>query len=95
MFAPSPTDRSTISALRAVGEALGTGACFYAHGRFVFPLGDSERWRLTVSRESAGRFRLDACHCGRVVATMWALERDRDRLAALAESARDEVAALA
>lgn len=88
----SPDTRSLIDALRLVGGALGTDVAYVYEGRFHFRL--DSRWSVALSSESAGRFRLDACYGGRILATMWCLADDEDRLAALALSARREVEAL-
>lgn len=92
MNPPSPTTRRLIDALRAVGGVLGEDVAYVYEGRFHFRL--DSRWSVALSPESAGRFRLDACYGGRILATMWCLADDEDRLAALALSARREVEAL-
>lgn len=88
-----PTDRQLIEALRTVRHALDGEQCWHLDGRFYFRVDGP--WLLSVSSESAGRFRVDACYGLTPVATMWALAWDRDRLAGLASAARAEVAALA
>jgi hypothetical protein len=88
-----PTDRDTITALRVVGRALGTDAAYQHDGGFHFIL--SGGWSLRLSPDDAGRFRLSACYGATRVATLWALARDRDRLADLALAARQEIADLA
>lgn len=92
MEAVRPTDRQTVAALIAIRDALGQPAAYWFEGRFHFPLGGS--WTLALSPESAGRFQVACCRSGRLVASMWSLADDQDRLADLARAARSEVLAL-
>jgi hypothetical protein len=87
-----PTDRDTIEVLRLVARLMGATCTYTFAGAFYFPVDD--RWSLRVSPDDAGRFRLQACHGGRPVATMWSLGVDRDRLADLVAGFRAEVQAL-
>lgn len=90
MTAARPTDRDTITALRVVGRALGQGAAYWRDGRFYFVLSDT--WALAISPDSAGRFRVTACHGTRDRATLWVLRSDWRRLAVLARSLGRETA---
>ena len=92
MYAPRPTDRDTIRALRLVARALDVECAWHRRGVFYFPL--SPRFSLAVSPDSAGRFRLSACYGTTETATVWTLAGDRHRLVALAQSLREEVEAL-
>lgn len=88
-----PTVRELVRAAKVLAAALGvTTATYRFDGRVALPLADG--WSLAISPDYAGRFRLEACHSGRVVATMWCMARDRARLAELAVAARSEAAAL-
>lgn len=89
----TPTIRQMIVALKAVGGALGIERADYCfEGRFRLALAGD--WSLVLSPESAGRIRVDACHSGRIRATMWTRSDDLARLTALARSAQSEAAAL-
>lgn len=87
-----PTDRDTIDALRTIAGALDVSCAYWRSGRFWFLV--SERWSLSVSPDSAGRFRLAACYGTTEAATLWASAHDRRRLADLALSLRAETDAL-
>lgn len=87
-----PTDRETIAVLRIVAALMGERCTYTLAGSFYFPAGS--RWALRVSPDDAGRFRLQACHGGRPMATMWCLSEDRDRLADLVLSFKAETQAV-
>jgi hypothetical protein len=87
-----PADRDTIAALRIVARLMGAPVTYVLGGRFYFPV--DERWALAISPDDAGRFRVEACHGGRPVSTMWSLGIDRDRLADLVAAFLAEVDAL-
>lgn len=93
MSAPRPADRATITALRIVAERTGSSCAYAKGGKFYFPV--DEDWALALSPDSAGRFRLGACYRGTEVATLWALQGDRRRLADLASTFLVETTALA
>lgn len=84
-----PADRETVEVLRIVAQSMGATCARHIAGRFYFPVDD--RWSLAVSPDDAGRFRLQACHGGRPVVTMWCLGVDSDRLADLVAGFRSEV----
>jgi hypothetical protein len=91
--APRPADRDTIAALIYAGRLLGADCAWQADGCFYFPLGDG--WAVSISPDSAGRFRVGACYGRTEVATMWASVGDWHRLADLVLALRAETAALA
>lgn len=66
--------------------------CWLLDGRFHFRLDGP--WSIAISTESAGRFRVSACHHATPVATLWCLAGDADRLADLVLGARAEAQAL-
>lgn len=89
-----PSIHKLVRALHLIGRLLDVAEADYCfEGRFAFPL--AEDWSLLISADGAGRFRLDACHRSRVVATMWCLAEDLDRLEDLVLGARHEAAVLA
>jgi hypothetical protein len=88
--APRPIDRDTIAALRLVARVLDMPAAYWADGRFWFPLGD-DAWSLSLSPDSAGRFRLGAHYGTTEVGSLWARANDPRRLADLAGGLRQEV----
>lgn len=87
-----PSMLQTVEALIAIRDALDEQCCYQIGGRFHFRL--NAVWTVALSADSAGRFRIEACYCGRPLATMWALAGDLDRIADLALAARSEVLAL-
>lgn len=87
-----PNIRQTIAALRVVGRALGA-TCAYAYdGAFWFEVSDV--WSLTISPDSAGRFRVDACYGRTRVSSLWCRAGDHRRLAELAVGLRTQTDAL-
>jgi len=87
------TVRQLVRAVKIAAETLGSDQATYIFdGRISIPL--TGGWALTLSPDDAGRLRLEACLSGRVVATMWCLDHDDDRLRALARSIETETAAL-
>lgn len=85
----TPTTAQTVKALRLVARLLDRGVAFQANGRFYFEVGGP--FLVAVSPDSAGRFRVSACHGVREVATMWCRTEDTGRLADLVRSLRAEV----
>ena len=90
MRASPPTDADLVGALVAVARALDAPCSRQLDGRFYFVLGDT--WALSISPDSAGRFRLGACYGQTEVATMWCRVGDRRHLADLALSIAHETA---
>jgi hypothetical protein len=90
-MASRPTDRQLLDALRLTGSLLDED-CWLVGGSFHFRLDGP--WSIAISTESAGRFRVAACHRATPVATLWCLAGDRDRLADLVLTARAEAQAL-
>lgn len=89
-----PSVKSLVGAARALGAEVGVREATYCFGgRIALELAPD--WRLLISPDDAGRFRLEVARSDRVIATMWCLERDRARLAELGRSAKIEAAALA
>lgn len=68
--------------LKLVGELLGVGVAWHHQGRFHFRLPEAGR-TVSLSSESAGRVRIDACQMTEVRDTRWVLADDRARLAAV------------
>jgi hypothetical protein len=88
-----PSIYELVRAVRTVAATVGaTTATYCFEGRIAVSL--EAGWSLVLSSDDAGRFRVEACHSGRVRATMWCLADDDDRLAELASSAEREAAAL-
>lgn len=88
MSAHRPTTMDTITALRVVGRTLGQTCAYQRDGRFYFPLDSG--WCLAISPDDAGRFRVEACHGTRVLATLWVLRSNWRRLAVLAQALERE-----
>lgn len=83
-----------MEAVQLVAEATGAREatyCFEGHFAVALDMG----WSLVLSADDAERFRLDACLCGRVRATMWCLAGNRRRLTELAMAAGQEAALVA
>jgi hypothetical protein len=88
-----PTLHQLLASVHRAGRLLGTGRATYCfEGRFKLDLGAD--WALVISADYAGRFRLEACRSGRVLATMWCAAGDQQRFDDLVLSARAEVAEL-
>jgi len=88
-----PSIIELVRAVRLVAATVGvTEATYCFEGRIAVPL--AAGWSLVLSSDDAGRIRVEACHSGRVRATMWCLVGDDDRLAELASAAEREAAAL-
>lgn len=81
-------------ALRLLGDVLGASRATYCFdGRFAFSLQGG--WKLVISPDDAGRFRLEAVLSDRVRATMWCLAHDHKRLAELVWAAKCEATPVA
>lgn len=80
LTAPPAADR-TWTMLRAVGDLLGLDRCWLFQRAYHFSLDGHPGWTIAVTPESAGRFRLEACHWSRSRATLWTLADDDARLA--------------
>lgn len=87
-----PSRLDMLIATRLVALVLDTPAAFEVQGATYFELGDG--WLLGLRADSAARVRVLACYGASEVASLWALARDHDRLAALVCGLRAEVAAL-
>lgn len=77
----APTRAQMASALRIVGRAMERPVAWEHEGRFHFSLDGG--WTLALSRESAGRVRIEACQSGVARATVWSSVEDYERLALL------------
>lgn len=87
------TLRQLVHAVKVAGAIAGARRATYCfEGRIAIPL--EAGWSVVISPDDAERLRLDACHSGRVRATMWVRAGDDDRLAELVEAAGAEAAAL-
>lgn len=88
-----PSAAEIVSTIKFVGELLDTRKVEYCfEGRFRFRL--DNHWSIMLSPDTAGRFRLDACHSSGRSRSMWTASADRGRLRALVLAARDEAAVL-
>ena len=88
------TVEQLVHAVKIVAAELGAEQGVYCFGgRVAVPVGGG--WSLAISTDDAERLVIEACLGDRVVAKLWCLAGDDDRLAELASSARDEAAALA
>ena len=89
--ADRPDLAATLGALDVVAAALDADVCWLYRGGYHFrlPLDD---WTLALTPESAGRFRIEACHRTLPRSTVWVLAHDVARLAHVAREIADEAA---
>ena len=78
MLAAPPDTPTIFRALRGAADALKQNFAYSHDGTYHFALG--EGWTISVSPESAGRLRLQACRWVTPVATLWTAATDIDRL---------------
>src|SRR4051794_25887897 len=78
MTVARPTDHETFVMLMFVASRLDFRRCFAWHGQYHFTYGRG--LTLSLTPESAGRFRIEACRWTRPVATLWAFAEDLDRV---------------
>lgn len=81
LLAATPAIDRIESTLRHVAGLLDVDRCFLYRRSYHFSLG--EGWSISITPESAGRFRVDACKWSRPVLRYWTLAQDEDRLAGL------------
>lgn len=87
------TVRQLVRAVKQAATLIGTSQATYCfEGRMALPL--AAGWSLVISPDDAERLRVQACHSGRVRATMWVRADDEERLAELVSAAQAEAAAL-
>lgn len=84
-----PSTDELDEALTSVAATLDRWMAYYVEGAFHFPLGGG--WTIAVSAESAGRFKIDACHRTVPRSTMWVLAQDHARLASVAKRLSEQV----
>lgn len=74
--------------LKFIGDTLGISICWYHRGSFHFKVGID--WTVSVTPDSAGRYRVDTCHLTVPVDTKWVAAHDRARLARLVQDAAED-----
>lgn len=80
LAAPPAVDRIE-STLQLVGELLDVDRVYLHRGHYHYPLGAG--WSISITPDSAGRFRVACCSWSRPVLRYWTHARDTDRLAGL------------
>lgn len=78
----------TFQALKFIGDVLGVNVCWYHRGSFHFKVGVDRT--VSITPDSAGRYRVDYCHLTVPVDTKWAAMHDRARLAQLVQDAAED-----
>jgi hypothetical protein len=78
LVAPPAPDR-TLGTLERIGDLLGLSICWVWRRGYYFALGDG--WTISITPESAGRFRVELSQFLVPRSTLWALAADEDRLA--------------
>lgn len=85
-----PAAPAVRDALYEVADVLGLELCWLYQRRWHFPL-RAPGWTVAISADSAGRIRVDACLWTEPASTVWCLEADRSRLAAVVAELADQV----
>lgn len=80
LAAPPAVDRIE-STLQLVGELLDADRCYLFRRSYHFPLGAG--WSISITPDSAGRFRVARCSWSRPVVLYWTHAGDEDRLETL------------
>lgn len=76
---PSPARVDEV--LLAVAGILGHRYCWLLDGAYHFAVTDG--WTIAVTPESAARFKVAACRYGTPATTLWVIDGNETRLAAL------------
>lgn len=78
-----PTGRQTWETLVWLGELFGTDQCWLHDGAFHFKVPGDDELTISLTPESAQRFKVQSCRLTVPCATVWASVDDRARLAAV------------
>lgn len=82
-----PTSHETLYVLRYVADVLEVTLCWYYRGSYHFQLQDD--WSVSLTPESAERFRVDLCRLTIPRHTRWCRCRDLRRMRNLVLDAAD------
>lgn len=83
----TPTNGVTLDVLRTIGDLLGQEVCWFLGGAYHFALAGD--WTISLTPDSAGRYRIDRCHLGMSLGTKWCRADDQERLAFLVREAAE------
>lgn len=83
MMARRPTGKQTWDTLVWLGEVFDTKTCWLHEGSFHFKLPGEDELTISLTPESAERFKVEACCLTVPLATVWSPADDRARLTAV------------
>lgn len=87
-----PTPVRVDRALLLAADVLGERYCWLLRGAYHFRTG-ADGWTISVTPESADRFRVSACRDAVPATTVWVIDGDDARLAELLADLRREACA--
>lgn len=90
LLSAPPAPECTHRALELTAELLGVRVAYFYAGAYHFRVG-ARAWTIALTPESAGRFRIEACHWSRPAGSLFTLAADEDRLASVVTSLAREI----